>query len=216
MINYNLIDGDVYSKKIKYRPKTCFMMTKLGKPIPPKINNMRRTVEKYLKDHKFEIIDASSEVTGRDFLFKISELILSVPLGIALISEELNLTTIANIFYEIGLLQALGKETLIIKTKESNIPSDFIRTEHIEYDRKFKNKINKYIKTYIELAGHYELLGCKLKGNPITSIDYLKRSSLMTGESKVENKMNKIISSLFSPKCFTKEIQKNIKNLIIS
>lgn len=216
MINYNLIVGDVYSKMIKYRPKTCFMMTKLGKPIPPKIYNMRRTVEKYLKDHNFEIIDASSEVTGRDYLFKIYELILSVPLGIALISEELHPKTIANIFYEIGLLQALGKETLIIKTEEYDIPSDFIRTEHIEYDRKFKNKINKYIKTYFELAEHYELLGCELIKNPITSIDYLKRSHLMTGESKAKNKMNKIILSLFSPKCFTKEIQKNIKNLITS
>ena len=215
MINYNLIDGEVYSKKIKYRPKTCFIMTKLGDPIPKKICNMRRTVEKYLKDHKFEIIDASSEVTGRDFLFKISELILSVPLGIALISEELNLTTIANIFYEIGLLQALGKETLIIKTEESNVPSDLVRTEHIEYDRKFKNKINKYIKTYIELAGHYELLGCELIKNPITSIDYLKRSHLMTGKSNARNKINKIISNLFSPEYFTKEIKKNMKNLLI-
>ena len=170
MINYNLIDGEIYSKKIKYRPKTCFIMTKLGDSIPKKICNMRRTVEKYLKDHNFEIIDASSEVTGRDYLFKIYELILSVPLGIALISEELHPKTIANIFYEIGLLQALGKETLIIKTEKYDIPSDFIRTEHIEYGRKYKNKINKYIKTYIELAGHYELLGCELIKNPITSL----------------------------------------------
>lgn len=214
MINYNPIDGDVYSKMIKYRPRTCFIMTKLGKPIPKEIRNMRRTVAKYLKNHKFEIIDASSKVTGRDFLFKIFELILSVPLGIALISENLNSTTIANIFYEIGLLQALGKETLIIKTEGSNIPSDFIRTEYIEYNNKFKDKINEYLNTYFQQAEHYELLGRELIKDPITSIDYLKRSYLMTGESNIKNKINKIISSLFSPEYFTKEIQKNIKNLI--
>ncbi len=218
MINYNLIDGDVYSKMIKYKPKTCFMMTQLREPTPSIIKNMRKTVEKYLKDHEFGIIDASSEVTGRDFLFKISELIFSVPLGIALISEELDSTTIANIFYEIGLLQALGKETLIIKTKESNIPSDFIRTEYIEYGngKKFKNNINKYLNTYFELAGHYKLLGCNLEKNPIISIDYLKRSYLMTGESKTKNKMKKIISGLFNPKYFTKKVQKNTKYLIIN
>jgi len=216
MINYNLIDGDVYSKMIKYRPKTCFIMTKLGEPIPKKICNMRRTAEKYLKNHKFEIIDASSKVTGRDFLSKIFELILSVPLGIALISEKLNPTTIANIFYEIGLLQALGKETLIIKTKESNIPSDFIRTEYIEYNNKFKERINEYLNTYFHLAEHYELLGCELIKNPIISIDYLKRSYLMTGENNTKNKINKIISSLSSPEYFSKEIQKNIINLITS
>ena len=203
MINYSLIDGDVYSKQIQYRPRTCFIMTKLGKKIPKEISNMRKTTAKYLKNQKFEVIDASSKVTGRDFLFKIFELILSVPLGIALISENLNSATIANIFYEIGLLQALGKETLIIKTEGSNIPSDFIRTEYIEYNNKFKDKINEYLKTYFELAEHYELLGCELIKDPITSIDYLKRSYLMTGKSNTKNKIYKIISSLFSPEYFT-------------
>ena len=216
MINYNLIDGDVYSKKIKYRPKTCFIMTKLGKPIPKEIKNMRRTVAKYLRGHGFEIIDASSKVTGRDFLLKIFGLILSVPLGIALISENLESTTIANIFYEIGLLQALGKETLIVKTKKSNIPSDFVRTEYIEYDNKFKDKVNEYLKTYFQLAEHYTLLGCELIKDPITSIDYLKRSYLMTDDSNTKNKINKIISNLFSPEYFTEEIRKNIKNLLTS
>jgi len=216
MINYNPIDGDVYSKIIKYRPKTCFIMTKLGKPIPKEIKNMRRTVAKYLKNHKFEIIDASSKVTGRDFLLKIFGLILSVPLGIALISENLEPTTIANIFYEIGLLQALGKETLIIKTEISNIPSDFIRTEYIEYDNKFKDKINEYINTYFQLAEHYELLGCELIKDPITSIDYLKRSYLMTGNSNTKTKIDKIVLNLFNPEYFTEDIQKNIKNLITS
>ena len=214
MINYNPIDGDVYSKQIKYRPRTCFIMTKLGRSVPKEISNMRRTAAKYLRNHKFEIIDASSKVTGRDFLLKIFNLILSVPIGIALISENLDSRTVANIFYEIGILQALGKEILIIKTKEYNIPTDFIRTEYIEYDNKFKDKINEYLKTYFELAEHYELLGCELIKDPITSIDYLKRSYLMTGERNIKNKINKIISNLFNPEYFTEEIQKNIKNLI--
>ena len=214
MINYNPIDGDVYSKQIKYRPRTCFVMTKLGKSIPKEISNMRRTVVKHLKNSQFEIIDASSKVTGRDFLLKIYHLILSVPLGIALISEKLDSRTVANIFYEIGILQALGKEILIIKSKGFNMPSDFIRTEYIEYDNKFKDKINQYLKTYFELAEHYELLGCELIKDPITSIDYLRRSYLMTGENNIKNKIDKIISNLFNPEYFTEEIQNNIKNLI--
>jgi len=191
-------------------------MTKLGEPIPKQISNMRRTVIKYLKNHKFETIDASSKVTGRDFLSKIFELILSVPLGIALISENLKSTTIANIFYEIGLLQALGKETLIIKAGGTNIPSDFVRTEYIEYNNKFKEKINDYLKTYFEQAEHYKLLGCELIKNPIISIDYLKRSYLMTGDNDTKNKIDEISSYLFSPEYFSEEIQKNIKNLITS
>jgi len=38
----------------------------------------------------------------------------------------------------------------------------------------------------------------------------------MTSEDNTKNKINKIISSLFSPEYFTKEIQKNIKSLIAS
>jgi len=216
MINYNPIDGDVYSKMIKYRPRTCFIMTKLGKSIPKEISNMRRTVVKHLKNSQFEIIDASSKVTGRDFLLKIFHLILSVPLGIALISENLDSRTVANIFYEIGILQTLGKEILIIKTKEFNIPSDFIRTEYIEYDNKLKDKISEYLKTYSQLAEHYELLGCELIRDPITSIDYLKRSYLMTGNSNTKTKIDKIVLNLFNPEYFTEEIQENIKNLITS
>ena len=78
------------------------------------------------------------------------------------------------------------------------------------------NEINEYLKTYFQQAEHYELLGRELIKDPITSIDYLKRSYLMTGESNTKNKINKIISNLSSPEYFTKEIQKNIKNLITS
>ncbi len=141
MILYDPVQGDVITRQIKYRPQTCFIMTQLGTPVPKDIKNIRKTLEKYLGINKLKTIDANSHIKGKDFLHKIWEMILSVPIGIAIISKELTPYTLANIFYEIGLLQAYGKETLIIKTKDSYVPSDFIRTEYIEYDRNFRKKI---------------------------------------------------------------------------
>lgn len=184
MILYDPVQGDVLSKHIKYRPQTCFIMTQLGTPIPNEIKNIRRTLEKYLKQKKLKTIDASSDIKGKDFLLKIWEMILSVPVGIAIISKELTPYTLANIFYEIGLLQAYGKETLIIKTKDSFVPSDFVRTEYIEYDRNFKKKINKFLDWLDEQSEYYANTSILLEGNPLLSIDYLRRAFLISGNEK--------------------------------
>jgi len=34
MIYYNPIDGDPFIRAVDYSPRTCFVMTKLGEPIP--------------------------------------------------------------------------------------------------------------------------------------------------------------------------------------
>ncbi|MCR4345268.1 MAG: hypothetical protein NUV44_10970 [Candidatus Scalindua sp.] len=141
-------------------------------------------MEKYLKQKKLKTIDASSDIKGKDFLLKIWEMILSVPVGIAIISKELTPYTLANIFYEIGLLQAYGKETLIIKTKDSYVPSDFVRTEYIEYDRNFKKKINRFLHGLKEQSEYYANASILLEGNPLLSIDYLRRAFLISGNEK--------------------------------
>lgn len=184
MILYDPVQGDVLTKHIKFRPQTCFIMTQLGTPIPNEIKNIRRTLEKYLKHEKLKTIDANSDIKGKDFLLKIWEMILSVPVGIAIISKELTPYTLANIFYEIGLLQAYGKETLIIKTKDSYVPSDFVRTEYIEYDRNFKKKINKFLDGLKEQSEYYANASILLEGNPLLSIDYLRRAFLISGNEK--------------------------------
>ncbi|MCP4269748.1 MAG: hypothetical protein GY777_29945 [Candidatus Brocadiaceae bacterium] len=159
-------------------------MTQLGTPIPKEIKNIRKSLEKHLRSNKLITIDANSHIKGKDFLHKIWEMILSVPIGIAIISKELTPYTLANIFYEIGLLQAYGKETLVIKTKDSYVPSDFIRTEYIEYDRNFKKKITKYLDGLIEQSEYYANTSKLLEGNPLLSIDYLHRAFLLSGNEK--------------------------------
>ena len=72
----------------------------------------------------YEVIAASSRVTGRDFLLKIWKLIASAPLTIGICHEDIPVPTQTNIYYELGIAQALGKETLLIKSPREKSPSD--------------------------------------------------------------------------------------------
>ncbi|MBA7606488.1 hypothetical protein ES703_13637 [subsurface metagenome] len=174
MIAYSPLDGDVLTKPIQYRPKTCFVITQLGKPIPEELTEMRKSICNILTALGFSEIDASSKVTGRDFLLKIWQIALSVPIGIGVITDKFLAQTYANIFYEVGLMHALGKETVVVKTPTSKVPSDFVRTEYIQYDSDFATNFEKYTDNVLEVADYYSMLAEQVKQNPLLSIDYYK------------------------------------------
>jgi hypothetical protein len=183
MIFYRPIDGDPHMGRIEYRPRTCFVMTKLGHSVPREVNRIRSNLTKILIDYNISLIDANDVRTGRDFLLKIWHIILGVPLGIAIITEGMSRKTLSNIFYEIGLMQAYGKETLVIKTANTEIPSDFVRTEYIDFAAGFKREIKKYLDKFFNWASDYEFMSELVEKNPLLAIDYLRRAWLITGES---------------------------------
>ena len=191
MIFYNH-DREVLNEFVKYNPRTCFIMTQLGEPLPKKVIEIRCELSKILNKQKIKIIDANSYVTGKDFLNKIWKIIHSVPFGIAIITEDMKASTIPNIFYEIGVLNALGKETIVVKTPKFKIPSDFVRTEYIVFDTDFTNRIENFIKTTFELAEHYDIMAESLEANPNLSIDYWKRAFTITGDEQYIDKAEKL------------------------
>ena len=194
MIFYNPTDSIVQQTKIKYRPKTCFIMTQLGKPIPPKVTKIRKRLKKILTRNNLKEIDAESVFTGKDFMLKIWRLLISVPLGIAIIDETMSSNTLCNIFYEIGMMQTLGKETVVIKTDKAKVPSDFVRTEYINFDSDFEENIKKYFQTtFWELPDFYETTADQLDRNPLLAIDYLRRTYLITGNNKLKEKAKRLL-----------------------
>lgn len=195
MIHYNPVDGDITQRSIKYRPRTCFLMTKLGEPQPKSVKKIRDALEVLLVDNGIDLIDANSELTGKDFMVKIWEMIVSVPLGIAIISDELSVATLENIFYELGMFQLLGKETLVIKTDNSTVPSDFVRTEYLEYGSTFKARINSYVSCFFEQAEHYLIMADQLLKEPLLELDYLKRSYLISGDKMTRQRIEKLLST---------------------
>lgn len=185
MIIYNPLDGDAYTSSIPSRPRHCFLMTKLGHPVPKPVNQIRKIVTEACTDFSYDVIDANSKIRGRDFLFKIWTLIASTPLSIGLCHEEIPESTQANIYYEIGVAQALGKETLLIKSPRVQIPSDFVRTEYVEFNEQFRDNFSAFMESLPEQATHYETVADQLDRNPVLAIDYLKRAFLVTGEERL-------------------------------
>lgn len=209
MIFYNH-DREVITDFISYLPRTCFIMTQLGEPLPSKLKQIRVDLCSELKKRKIVELDANSSIKGKDFLSKIWRQVLGVPMGIAIVTEEMKTSTISNIFYEVGVLNALGKETIVIKSKEFGIPSDFIRTEYIEYDGNFTEKINKFLNEIDELADHYDLMGDSLEANPVLTIDYFKRAYLINGNPVYFKK----VKDLLDNEKFDSQTKFGIKNFL--
>jgi hypothetical protein len=193
MIIYSPLDGDAITNSVISKPRHCFLMTRLGKSIPPGVKEIRDAVTKVCAQYKYSVIDANARVTGRDFLLKIWRQIASAPLAVGVAHEDIPVTSQANIYYELGVAQALGKETVIIKSAGVQVPSDFIRTEYIEFDETFPEKFASYLESAIEQAGHYEIVADQLERNPILAIDYLKRAFLITGDKRLRAKAQAVI-----------------------
>jgi hypothetical protein len=192
MIFYRPTEGDVEDKPIVLTPRTCFLMTKLGKPISEDILKIRKSITSVLSKYEFGCIDANSLMTGKDFLLKIWRLAMGVPLGVAIIDSSMKSQTMANIFYEVGWMQSQGKETLIIKTIDAKIPSDFVRTEYINFDTDFINRFNAFLTSIDEAAVYYGFLGDQLENNPLLSIDYYRRAFLITGSEEYQSKAKEV------------------------
>ena len=184
MIVYSPINGEVLTNAVQFHPRTAFIMTQLGTPLPKELIKIRQGLSKELKKYKFFEVDASSLVTGKDFLDKIWKIILGAPLGIAILTKDMPDKTIANIFYELGMMDALGKETLIIKSKDYQIPSDFMRTEYVNYNSHFNSSFKKFQSNLNDRESHYWLMGEIMQADPVLAIDYIKRAYLLRPQKK--------------------------------
>jgi hypothetical protein len=156
-------------------------MTQLGTPLPEPLPTIRDTINAVCAQKQYAVCDAQAVVTGKDFLLNIWSLVLSVPVGIAILHEDMETRTIANIFYELGLMQAYGKETVIVKTPGVSIPSDFVRTEYLAFKEGFDGRLKRFLDSVEERAAYFVMMAQQLEQNPLLSIDYLRRAFLITG-----------------------------------
>lgn len=195
MIIYNPTDGLPFQDIINPMPKHCFLMTRLGQPVPEEVTRIKTAIIEECVPMDYQVIDANRRVTGRDFLLKIWKLIAATPLSIGVVHQEIPRDTQNNIYYELGIAQALGKETLIVKCENSTIPSDFIRTEFIEFNDLFRDKFSTFLNGLAEQAESYEMMADMLENNPVLSIDYYKRAYLINGEERLKVKTRELIEN---------------------
>lgn len=161
-------------------------MCQLGKPIPDELALMRRTIEEATRRSGFTCIDATTRTTGKDFLHKIWEMLLSVPVGIALLHSEITPGTMQNVFFEMGILQAYGKDTLIVRSPSApECPSDLVRTEYVIFDEDLDNKIDHFFEAIQERAKYFLVAAEQLENNPMLALDYLRRAYLISPSDSI-------------------------------
>jgi hypothetical protein len=142
---------------------------------------------------KYKVIDATVKVTGRDFLFKIWNLIATTPVSVGVCHESFPKPTLMNIYYELGMARAMGKETVIVKSAKAKHPSDLVRDEYIEFNDDFAANFSNFLDQLDEVADSYETMADALERNPLLAIDFLRRAYLITGDSYLKRKINKLV-----------------------
>ncbi|MDA2920318.1 hypothetical protein MYX76_12645 [Desulfobacterota bacterium AH_259_B03_O07] len=157
------------------------------------VKEIGTAVKSCCREIDYAVIDAAARIGGRDILIKIWKMLASSPLAVGVVHESIPASTQANIFYELGVAQALGKETAIVKSPKAVIPSDFIRTEYITFDTKFTANFSRFLDGLKEQSEHYEIVADQLDRNPVLAIDYLKRAYLITGEARLKKKAKSVI-----------------------
>jgi len=185
VIIYSPTDGDALTSNVKSMPRHSFVITQLGGDIHPELCQMREQVDRLCLASHITPIDATHKVTGKDILIKIWRLIAATPISIAVCHESLKPGTLANIYYEIGVAQAMGKETVIIKSPGFKVASDLMRTEYIVFNDNFDESFSKFLRDVEERAEHYEMMADQLERNPMLSLDYLRRAFLITGNNEL-------------------------------
>ena len=112
----------------------------------------------------------------------------------------------ANVFYEIGLMQALGKDTLIIREPRATLPSDLVRTEYVLYDSRFDDRIRVFLRRCLSSAEFFATVAEQMERNPLLAIDYYRRAFLLTGDEEYCMRTDELLKS--------REIGKRAKNSV--
>lgn len=104
---------------IKPQPKTGFFMysSKDNKKI---VNDIKKIFEEY----GFNLIDAMEYKSSKDVYCRICQGILSTAFSVALITNNTPKPSTENIYLEIGLSKAFGKEVIILTNERGIIASD--------------------------------------------------------------------------------------------
>ncbi len=82
----------------------------------------------------------------------------------------------ANIYDELAVMQALGRETMVLVVGNPSLPSDLTRTEHIRDGRGFAKRFNNFLAGLDNRAEYYLQLADLTEHNPLLVIDFLRRA----------------------------------------
>ena len=180
-------------------PGHAFVMRQIGEP-PAIDERMATIVSEVFSARGVPTKDADASTGGGDFLERILGLIRATGFTVAIFSHETRANAMANITLELGFAAMCGKPLIIVKSKEAKAPSDFTRTDWIEYDEpgeaRFRRKLDQALDT-IEEVGAFEqfLLDTAMDARSMDCAIALERASkafLLTSDERMIEKAERI------------------------
>jgi hypothetical protein len=184
-------------------PRTAFIMMQDNRGTVKMEREIEKAVCQALKKKNFDAKKASELRGTKDFLNKIIQLIRGSGFGIAIFSQYTNAISLANIFFEIGLCNILGKPVIVVKNKGAKAPSDFIRTEWVNYsndDDRWKADFINSLNSLRDSANYYEKIGdLAIKADEIDfelAFERYKQAFLISGSNKVKEKIKRLLEKI--------------------
>jgi hypothetical protein len=193
---FSPLSEDILSGAFIPFPKSAFLMMQDNEGTPPLDSEMERIARTEFHDLGLDLRKASEEAGTKDFLEKILALIRGSGFGVAIFSEFTDPRSLANIFFEIGICNMLGKPVILLKSKDARVPSDFTRTEWISYNHdadELGNHIRRHVDKLERSAGYYQELGdiAAEARSPDWDLAFerYKQSFLILGSDETRSKM---------------------------
>jgi hypothetical protein len=201
---FSPLSDDVLEGPFKPMPRSAFIMLHSGKKVSEVEAKMDKIVGECLQVLKHRVVKATSLSGTKDYLEKIIQIIRGCGFGIAIFSEFTPASTLANIFFEVGVCIILGKPVILVKSAESKAPSDFVRTEWVAYQggntKKLKSDLRSSIRSVVKHAEYYKDLGDLAmeagEGDIELAFERYKQAILISGSKTVRQKIKNLLDQL--------------------
>ena len=161
---------------------------------------MDEVITSELEKRKFKVLRATDISGHKDYLDKITQTIRGCGFCVAIFSHATPPITLANIFFELGLAILLGKPAIIIKTEDTKPPSDFVRTEWVDYHigkkALFRANLGKAIASISGSASYWEKIADTALEAEDTdyelAFERYKQALLISNGKRIRNQIEKI------------------------
>jgi hypothetical protein len=162
-LHFSPVDQSELVNPYRPRPRSAFLMLRLGVGTSIAEAQMTAATREVLEAMRFGPATAADIRGTGDYLNKIVDLIRGCGFGVAIYSDQTPPRTMGNIFFEIGVCGLLGKPVQLIVSGDRPTPSDFVRTEWIEYRPGGETELRRSLRDSFgrieQLAGFYRTLG---------------------------------------------------------
>ena len=159
---YNPVDGSELNEPVTLYPRTAFLMLHDNDRAATIEVRMQEIARDELQSKQFDVKSASDLRRSGDYLAKIIRIIRGCGFGVAVFSDATPPKTLANIFFEIGYCLAIGKPTYLLLAGDQAVPSDFVRSEWINFDPSnepaFREELAQAV-SEIDQYGQYLVVG---------------------------------------------------------